>query len=103
LQQKVKFATMPQFIIRKMIDIISYIAAILTTISFVPQALKTIKTRDTSGISLLMYCLFVSGVFLWGVYGFLINNLAILIANIVTIILSGTILVLKLKNVIDAR
>jgi MtN3 and saliva related transmembrane protein len=47
------------------IDLIGYIAASLTTFSFVPQALKTFRSKDVSGISLGMYSLFASGVALW--------------------------------------
>ncbi len=56
------------------IEIAGYLAATLTTISFVPQALQVIKTKDTHSISLSMYIIFVSGVFLWLVYGLLIAN-----------------------------
>jgi MtN3 and saliva related transmembrane protein len=82
-----------------MIDTIGYIAAILTTISFLPQALKTIKTRDTSGISLLMYAVFSTGVFLWFIYGVSILDFPILIANGITFIFSIIILTYKIINV----
>ena len=71
-----------------MTDLVGYIAAFLTTISFLPQAIKTIKTRDTSGISLWMYSLFVVGVASWLAYGILLNNPIIIIANIITLILN---------------
>ena len=57
-------------------------AAILTTISFVPQAYQVIKTKDTSGISLGMYIAFVLGVFLWIIHGIKIQDM-ILIASII--------------------
>lgn len=79
------------------IQFIGIIAAILTTVSFLPQAIKAIKTKDTKGISLSMYCIFFLGVTLWLIYGILVNNLPIILANSVTFILSGTILILKLK------
>jgi len=79
-------------------SLIGTFAAILTTISFVPQAIKTIKTQDTSGISLAMYLMFVCGVFLWLVYGFLITDKIIIIANSITLILAGSVLVVKILN-----
>jgi MtN3 and saliva related transmembrane protein len=79
------------------IQSIGIVAAILTTISFLPQALKTIKTKDTNSISLTMYFLLFLGVSLWLIYGILIDDLPIILANGVTFILAGTILILKLK------
>ena len=81
-----------------MTEIMGYIAAFLTTASFLPQAFKTLKTRDTSGISLLMYLMFVVGVGLWLIYGILIGNLIITFANLITFILAGMILLVKIKN-----
>lgn len=82
-----------------MVDLIGYIAASLTTFSFVPQVLHTIKTRDTSGISLGMYCILVIGIFLWLVYGILKGDAIIIVANVATIILSGIVLLIKIKSV----
>lgn len=82
-----------------MIDIIGYVAALLTTLSFFPQAFKTIKTRDTSGISLLMYSMFVGGVLLWLCYGLLKGDNAIIFANLVTFFLAGAVLIIKIKAV----
>jgi MtN3 and saliva related transmembrane protein len=81
-----------------MIELIGYIAASLTTISFLPQAIHTIKTRDTSGISLLMYALFTIGVGFWLTYGILINNKTIIIANIITLTLAMIVLLVKIWN-----
>lgn len=80
-----------------MIEFLGYIAAFLTTVSFIPQAVHTIRTKDTSGISLLMYVVFVLGIATWLVYGFLIQSNPIIAANVVTLLLSGTILFYKLK------
>jgi MtN3 and saliva related transmembrane protein len=80
-----------------LIDIIGYLAAFLTTFSFVPQALKTFRTRDVSGISLGMYSCFTVGVALWLVYGLLISAWPIVIANIITLSLAFSILLMKLK------
>jgi MtN3 and saliva related transmembrane protein len=81
-----------------MTELIGYIAAFLTTASFLPQAIQTIKTRDTSGISFWMYLMFVLGVSFWLAYGVLIENRAIVIANSVTLILAGLVLWVKIKN-----
>ncbi|HEY0355598.1 MAG TPA: SemiSWEET transporter [Flavisolibacter sp.] len=79
------------------ITIVGYMAACATTISFIPQALKTIQTRDTSGISLGMYVVFTIGVLLWLVYGIFSNNFPIIAANVITLGLALTILVYKIK------
>jgi MtN3 and saliva related transmembrane protein len=78
------------------LDVIGYLAAILTTCSFVPQAWLTFRTRDVSGISLGMYCVFVCGVSLWLLYGLLLGAWPIVIANIVTLALAASIIVMKL-------
>ena len=80
------------------IEIVGYIAAILTTFSFLPQALKIVRTKDTHSISLKMYLMFTSGVFAWLIYGLLQGLMQIIIANFITFLLSGAILVMKLKN-----
>ena len=82
-----------------MIEFVGFIAAILTTSSFLPQAIKTIATRDTSGISIWMYSIFVTGVSFWLVYGVLLENKIIVIANVITLILSGIILAVKMINI----
>ena len=80
-----------------MIDLIGYLAACLTTFSFIPQALKTFRTRDVSGISLSMYGAFTAGVAMWLVYGLLIMAWPIVIANVVTLSLALSILAMKLR------
>lgn len=77
---------------------IGYVAATLTTLSFLPQAIKTIRTRDTSGISLGMYSVFTVGVAFWLGYGFVLGSLPMIVSNIVTLLLSATILALKLRH-----
>jgi MtN3 and saliva related transmembrane protein len=79
------------------IDLIGYIAASLTTFSFVPQALKTFRSKDVSGISLGMYSLFASGVALWLLYGVLLGAWPIIIANVITLTLTLGILLMKLR------
>jgi MtN3 and saliva related transmembrane protein len=78
-------------------DLIGYIAASLTTLSFLPQALHTFRTRDVSGISLGMYSLFTVGVALWLVYGVLLWAWPLMVANAVTLALALAILVMKLR------
>ena len=80
-----------------LIDTIGSAAAALTTLSFVPQAWQTFKTRDVSGISLGMYTAFTLGVALWLVYGLLIGAWPIIIANVITLVLALAILWMKLR------
>ena len=77
-------------------DLIGYVAAALTTASFVPQAALTLRTRDVSGISLTMYAAFSIGVALWLAYGLALGKWPIIIANAITLMLALTILVVKL-------
>jgi len=78
------------------IEIIGLTAAALTTISFLPQAIKVWKTKSTKDLSLGMFSIFTTGVFLWLVYGLLVSDIPIIAANAVTLLLSGTILFFKL-------
>lgn len=84
-------------------SLIGNFAALLTTSSFLPQAIKTIKTRDTGSLSFPMYILFVIGVTLWLIYGTLNNQLPIIIGNLVTLILAGIILAFMIKGVFDKK
>lgn len=77
---------------------VGYVAALMTTLAFVPQALKTIRTRDTRSISLGMYVVFTAGIALWLIYGIALDSMPMILANIVTFLLSATILGLKLKH-----
>lgn len=86
-----------------MIELIGYAAAFLTTASFVPQAIKTLKTQDTAGISFWMYLMFVAGVTFWMIYGFLLDNLIIAIDNAITVILAGAVLWVKAKNILTKK
>ena len=76
---------------------IGFIAAVLTTLSFVPQAWQIIKTKDTSAISLGMYAMFVAGFFLWLIHGWNIQDYAIISANGITLVLASIILFYKIK------
>ncbi|WP_398328621.1 SemiSWEET transporter [Vulcanococcus sp.] len=71
---------------------LGYLAASLTTLSFIPQAIKTLRTGDTRGISLRMYALFTAGIALWGVYGLLTGDGPLIVANAITLVAAGLIL-----------
>ena len=77
--------------------IIGLLAAVSTTTSFLPQAIKTIKTKNTLGISKGMYSLFSFGTLLWFIYGIMDNDLPIMIANGITLVFAGIILSYKIK------
>ncbi|MEQ1683096.1 MAG: SemiSWEET transporter [Burkholderiaceae bacterium] len=79
------------------IDALGYMAATLTTASFVPQAWLTFRTRDVSGISLAMYSVFTLGIALWLVYGIFIEAWPVVIANVVTFGIAAAILGMKLS------
>ena len=80
-----------------MTSIIGFAAAILTTISFVPQVLKVWRTRSAKDVSLGMYLLFTLGIAAWLIYGVLIESWPVILANVVTLVLAGSVLVMKLK------
>jgi len=86
-----------------MTDMIGLVAAMLTTISFLPQTLMVIRTGRTDGISLCMYALFTTGVAGWLVYGVLMDSLPVILANAITLAFAATILALKLRAVIGVR
>ena len=79
-------------------DWIGYVAALLTTLSFVPQAAHTIRTRDTRGLSLAMYAMFTLGVACWLGYGIVLHSLPMILSNVVTTALALVILTLKLRH-----
>jgi MtN3 and saliva related transmembrane protein len=80
------------------ITIIGLVAAFCTTSSFLPQAVKTIKTKDTSSISLAMYVLFTFGTLMWFIYGLASWNLPVFIANGITLVLASIILWYKVMH-----
>lgn len=79
-------------------NLIGYIAAFLTTVSFLPQVLRVVMTKQTRDISRNMYIMFFLGVLLWFVYGILKSDFPIILANIVTIFFVSIILFYKLKE-----
>lgn len=81
----------------EMANVLGLVAGSLTTAAFVPQVVKTWRTRSTEDISLGMFALFALGVFLWLLYGIRIGSLPIVIANGITFFLASIIVVLKLR------
>ena len=79
-------------------EIIGLIAAVCTTFAFIPQVMKVWKTKQTKDLSLRMYSIMFMGIILWLVYGIRIDSLSIIMANVVTATLVGTILVYIIKG-----
>ena len=77
---------------------LGYLAATCTTLSFVPQAIKTIRSRDTHGISLGMYVVFTAGIVCWFGYGIALGSWPMIVANAITFVLAAIILGLKLRH-----
>tara|TARA_Y100001933_G_scaffold20434_1_gene17647 strand:+ start:201 stop:467 length:267 start_codon:yes stop_codon:yes gene_type:complete len=77
------------------IEFFGYFAAILTTLAFLPQLIKTLKTKKAEDVSLTTLIMFLTGVFSWIIYGYKISSTPILIANIITFILNLFILIFK--------
>ncbi len=80
------------------ISVIGMAAAACTTISFVPQVIHILKSKDTAGISITMYSIFTFGVLLWVIYGFAIGDMPVLAANLATLILTLCVLTLTLTR-----
>ena len=78
------------------VDFFGYFAALLTTIAFLPQLIKTLRTKKAEDVSLTTLILFLTGVAAWIVYGLKISSIPILIANIITFVLNLLILVFKI-------
>ena len=78
------------------VDIFGYFAAILTTSAFLPQLIKTLKTKKAEDVSLTTLIMFIIGVLSWIIYGFKISSTPILIANLITLILNLLILISKI-------
>jgi MtN3 and saliva related transmembrane protein len=79
------------------VESVGSVAAVCTTLCWVPQTVKIIREKRTDGISLITQGLFTFGVFLWAAYGLLIGRWPLILANIVTLALSVAILLLKLR------
>ena len=78
--------------------LIGLIAAICTTASFVPQVIKILRSKRTQDVSLVMYAILTTGLFLWLVYGFILHDMPLILANLVSLTLSMSVLILKLKH-----
>ena len=78
------------------VDIIGYFAAILTTAAFLPQLIKTLKTKKAEDVSLTTLIMFISGVLSWIIYGYKISSSPIFIANLITLMLNIMILISKI-------
>ena len=78
-------------------EFFGYFAAILTTVAFLPQLIKTLKTKKADDVSLVTLIMFLSGLLSWMIYGYEISSLPILIANFITFILNLLILISKIK------
>ena len=76
-------------------EIIGLLAAVLTTVSFLPQVIKTWKSRSAKDLSLGMFLMFFMGICLWLIYGIFIKDLPMILANSVTLVLAGILLIFK--------
>jgi MtN3 and saliva related transmembrane protein len=79
------------------LELIGYIAAALTTGSFIPQVWKIYRTRSVKDISLLMYFVLVAGSALWAIYGAMNDSMPIILANSITFLLTAAVMVMKIK------
>lgn len=79
-------------------DLLGYIAAFLTTGSFLPQVIRTLRTGDTRSISFTMYLMMVIGVAAWLAYGWLLGAVPIMLANGITLLLASIILAMKWRE-----
>ena len=78
------------------IDVFGYFAAILTTAAFLPQLIKTLKTKKADDVALTTLVMFIIGVLSWIIYGYKISSMPILIANSITLLLNSSILISKI-------
>ena len=78
------------------VDVFGYFAAISTTAAFLPQLIKTLKTKKANDVSLTTLIMFIIGVFSWIIYGYKISSTPILIANLITLVLNLFILISKI-------
>jgi MtN3 and saliva related transmembrane protein len=80
------------------IDAIGYIAAAFTTCAFIPQVVKSWRTRSTGDLSSTMLVVFTAGILLWLIYGLAIGSMPVILANAITLVLSATLVVLKIRG-----
>ena len=79
------------------VEFFGYFAAILTTLAFLPQLIKTLRTKKAEDVSLITLIMFLTGVLSWIIYGYKISSTPILVANIITFILNLLILIFKIS------
>lgn len=79
------------------VELVGIAGAVLTTVCWLPQAIRIIRTRNTYAISLPAHAAFTTGIFCWLMYGFMLGNLPLILGNIITFALTVTILILKLR------
>ena len=79
------------------IEIVGFFAATLTTSAFVPQVYKTWKTKDVKGISLTMFLVMFAGIILWLIYGYYIQSLSMVIANVITALLVFLLIIFRIN------
>lgn len=77
--------------------IIGLLGGALTTVSFLPQVVRIWKTRSTKDLSLVMYLIFALGLIMWLTYGFMVDQLPVIVANLTTLVLALIIIIFKLK------
>ena len=86
-----------------LVEDIGFVAAFLTTAAFVPQLIRVMKLRSAREISLGTFLMFSVGVFMWLMYGIYTGSRPVIASNVVTLVLSVSILILKLKYDLDAK
>jgi MtN3 and saliva related transmembrane protein len=79
------------------VQLLGLVAGFLTTAAFLPQVIKTWKSRSAKDLSLGMFSLFCLGVALWLIYGFMVNDIPVIVANLITLMLASTLLFFKLR------
>ncbi|HLT71135.1 MAG TPA: SemiSWEET transporter [Cyclobacteriaceae bacterium] len=82
---------------KEMIQVLGLIAGACTTVAFLPQVIKTWKSRSAKDLSLSMFSIFTIGVGLWLVYGILDQNIPVMAANLITLMLAATLLIFKFR------
>jgi MtN3 and saliva related transmembrane protein len=84
-------------------DLVGTLAGVLTTVSFVPQVVKTWRSGSAEDLSLFMFTLFSAGLLLWLVYGIALRSLPIILANGITLVLALSIVMLKIRDMLRRR
>jgi MtN3 and saliva related transmembrane protein len=84
-------------------DCVGALAGVLTTVSFVPQVVKTWRSGSAEDLSLFMFALFSAGLLLWLVYGLALRSLPIVLANGITLMLALSILLMKIRHILRRR